>query len=162
MFWSPFCSSLQVTAASPGFSVIALETELENVPNPTLIRQRGRILVYEQDRVGQTIDTCVSCGIYIADAKAITAGIASLELPLSNGRSDWVWWDSFLIASNYDAAGDIALDAPLIHDRGIMDGKAMRKIGQNQAVVFVAEATDQGGGVSDIRIDIAGRLLFKK
>ena len=87
--WAGAAVRLQVTAAAPTFVIMVSEAELEMFPNPTLVRQRGRILVYAQAG-GATLDSVCVLGMYFANAAAITAGVAALQSPGTDSGSDCV------------------------------------------------------------------------
>ena len=159
--WEGTIFNLQLVTATSAFATITTEAILENTLNSTLIRQRGNVLVYDQVRAAQTIDSVVGLGIYLANNVAVGVGITALQLPITDIGSDWLWHTLIPIASNYDAAGDQALDAPLIAMREVIDGKAMRKVDPNQVLVLVGQVQDFGGA-ANVRVVGGVRLLYKR
>ena len=157
--WEGFSLRFQVTAALPQFSIVTTEAILENYPNPTLVRQRGRILAYLQAG-GATLDSVLTLGMYFATAQAAAAGIGSLAKPFDNIGSDWLWWDSIALSDN---SGTIDQIRPTTSAHRIdIDGKGMRKVEQNHVLVFVAQIFDFGATLANASVTAEARLLYKK
>jgi len=74
-------------------------------------------------------------GLTVVTAAAV-AGLA-VPNPAVDFGSDWLWWDRAIIGV---AAGDVIGEEVTI-DRLLVDSKAMRKIGLNEVLVFVARLT---------------------
>ena len=159
--WEGAIFNLQLVSATSAFATITSEVVLENHPNPTLVRQRGNALIYEQVRALQMQDSVVGLGLYFANSVAVSVGIIALQLPITDIGSDWLWHTLVPISSNYDAAGDQALDTPLNVMREAIDGKAMRKAEPNQVLVLVGQVQDFGGA-SNVRVVGGVRLLYKQ
>ena len=140
-------------------STVVSEAILENVPNPTVVRIRGRVHIVGTAIGAAFARTQVAMGIYVADSKAITAGITALELPFTGIGSDWMWWDTAILESN------TSVSPPSVDNLGShfdieIDNKAMRKIQPNQALVFVAENNALN---STLTVQVSGvvRVLLK-
>ncbi len=159
MFWQGTNFTFVVTAAAPTFAVIVTEGQLEDVPNPTLIRQRGAGLIYA-NAGGATLDSMVGIGMYFADAQAIAAGIGSLQRPITDVSSDWIWHQFLPISDNSGTIDQIRPTTAAM--RFEVDGKAMRKADANQGLVLVVQAADTGATLLNATVSIAMRLLFKK
>jgi len=99
-------------------------------------------------------------GIMVVDARALAAGIGSLELPGTHIGSDWMWWDTRTLdmANAPGENEDTALG--LRHDI-IVDGKAMRKVSLNQALVFISQNVNLN---SSHTVQVSGelRVLLKR
>jgi len=150
---------LALTNLAPQFAVIASETVLEQFPNPTLIRQRGRILAYA-NAGGATLDSVIGLGMYYANSAALAAGIGSLQLPLRDFASDWIWTDRIPLSDN---SGSIDQIRPTTAAARIdIDGKAMRKAEPDQTLIIVADIIDFGATLLNTNVSISLRLLFKK
>ena len=158
--WEGFSVSFAgVTAAAPAFAIVVAEAVLENFPNPTLVRQRGSYLAYA-NAGGATLDSILFLGLYFADASAVAAGIASLETPGTDVGSDWIWIDQIALSDN---SGTLDQNRPTVAaGRRMIDGKAMRKADQNQALILVAEVVDFGATLLNATATVSARLLFKK
>ena len=141
------------------FAIVVSEAELEDVPNPTLIRQRGQILAYA-NAGGATLDSVIFLGMYFANNKAVAAGIASLQLPGTDVGSDWLWTDCIPISDNSGSIDQIRPTTSAA--RQIIDGKAMRKVEPNQAMVLVGQVVDFGATALNANVTVGCRFLFKK
>ena len=88
-------AEINATATSGGAVVNTLvsEANLENVPNPTIVRIRGHVLVRQTAQGAAGTRGEAFMGIKLATGLAISAGIASIEKPFSDIGSDWIWWD---------------------------------------------------------------------
>jgi len=159
-FWEGFAVKFStVTVGAPAFAVITTEAILENSPNPTLIRQRGSALVYA-NAGGATLDSTLFMGIMVADSRAIAVGITGLQLPFTNIGSDWLWWKAVHISDNSGSIDQIRPTTAAA--RFEIDGKAMRKIGLNEAVVLVLEVSDGGATALSATAAISARMLYKR
>ncbi len=145
-----------VVATPQGVAVIT-EATLENFPAPTLIRSRGQLGVTLDASSAANALSFVTMGIIVMTRAALAA--AAFPLPSTDIGSDWLWWDVATLAN--DAAGnDQGAPGGGGVDRKIVDSKAMRKIGLNEAVVFIAELTAcEGTTVANICGSI--RFLLK-
>ena len=159
MFWQGFTAQdFAVTAATSRFAIAVDETQLEGVPNPTLIRQRGVGLVYlNAGAVG--LDSLLGLGMYVVNAQALAGGTASMQRPITDIGSDWLW-HQFAFLSDDSGTLDQARPNKMVY-RFEIDGKAMRKIDANQALVVVMQVQD-AGLASNVNVNLAMRLLFKK
>ena len=115
------------------FSTILTETILENFPTPTLVRSRGRMNVVADNSSTPNAFGFVTMGLIVVTATAATAG--AVPNPTTNTGNDWLWWDSAFVGSS---ASDV-IGEEITVDRISVDSKAMRKIGLNQVLVFVAD-----------------------
>jgi len=135
-------------------SVIVTEAIFENVPEPTVIRVRGSY-VFSETGIDGTASLFL--GIMVADKNAIAAGVASLETPFTDIGSDWLWWD----VAPLDNVGTVAAD-PVRTGRRMIDSKAMRKVKNNQALVFVSEVVGIGAAAAVVTIVFGLRVLIKR
>ena len=108
---------------------------METFPTPTIVRTRGRVTGYTDVSSTPGGFGALSMGMILVTNTALAAGAGAIPSPLNDVGSDWLWIDSLSVgASPADAIGEAATV-----DRVIIDSKAMRKVGLNQALVFVAE-----------------------
>ena len=153
-------AAIDMTCPSSGsiFQSIILEDVLENIPSPTIVRIRGRILVRETTAGAATTRGTIAIGIKLATASAIVAGIGSIEDPLTGIGSDWIWWDTLGLSALDSGLGDTNSDVTF--ERIVIDSKAMRKVGNNMGLVIVAQHT---AFVSTQTVQITGgvRILLK-
>ena len=158
-FWTGIASStltnIIVAAPSDAQSVVT-QAEMENVPNPTLVRTRGEIGVYG-DMTADDAAILVGFGLMVADTKAFTIGTTALPLPLTDPDSDdWFWYTTRMLINAPTGITDQLSAASIA-----VDSKAMRKIGGDETVVLVAEIDDHGSGIG-VNFGFALRFLFKK
>ena len=164
-FWETTSSTSLQTLTDGGtvavVNAIVTEAELDNVPNPTLVRVRGQIFAQAGAAMNAVLDcVLVSHAIMVVDAKQLAVGITALPLPLTSNSEDFLWFGSQFVATN--TVGSIAASNWSM-DRLNVDSKAMRKITLNQVLVMVTEMdTLSGGGGEDIRFGFNLRMLFKK
>ena len=141
-------------------NVMVTEAELDNIPNPTLIRIRGHVfqqLGNAADGSGDSV--LIAHAIMVVDAKQLAAGLTAMPLSLSSNSEDFLWADSAYLANTTVTTFDSSQNWKDI----VIDSKSMRKITLNQVLVMVTEMDVQaGGGVENVRFGFQMRLLFKK
>ena len=123
-----------VVATAQAVTVLT-ETQLENFPTPTLIRTRGRLTGFTDTSSTPGAFGVVGLGMIVVTASAAAVGVTAIPTPLTDLGSDWLWWDSMTLGAD---AGDV-IGSEITIDRLSIDSKAMRKIGNNQVVLLVAE-----------------------
>jgi len=142
-------------------TTLVLESELDNVPNPTLVRVRGEIfgqLGAASNAQGDAI--ILSHAIMVVDAKAFAVGTTAVPLPLSSNSEDFLWFGTQFLVQNDQTT---VLNNSSNFDKLTVDSKAMRKITLNQVLVLVSEMVAiQGGGGEDCNFALNLRMLFKK
>ena len=165
-FWETVSTTALLTLTDGGIVArvdpLVLESELDNVPNPTLVRIRGHVF----QRLGAASNLVEDCvliahAIMVVDAKQLAVGITAMPLPLTDNSEDFLWADSvFLSHGTVAVAGE---DTGLPQSDIVIDSKAMRKITLNQVLVMVTEMDVQSGGVGrDVDYGFQMRLLLKK
>jgi len=156
--WEGAAFDLEVVTGASGFVTIVSEAILENVPEPTIVRVRGNMLVRQSAQGAAGTRTNVVYGIKLATASAIAAGIGSIEDPLDGIGSDWLWWDS--VAMNTLDTGLGATNSGQTYHRVAIDSKAMRKVGNNTGLVFVVQVVSVTS-TATIQTTGAVRVLLK-
>ncbi len=149
---------VNLVAATPQFTQIISEANLETFPTPTLVRTRGRLMISNDASSSSGDMGIVTMGIIVVTAAAFAG--SSVPTPLTDVGSDWLWWDVATFGRISAAAEDV-VNNPLTIDRIQVDSKAMRKIGLNQVLLFVAQLTpcDSGTVVANICGNL--RMLLK-
>ena len=99
----------------------------------------------------------VTMGIILVTAKALAIGVTGIPNPNTDVGSDWIWWD---VGTWGEETSSSVIGRPISVDRLVIDSKAMRKVGLNMALVFVAQAIACEGTVS-ANICGAVRILLK-
>ena len=140
-----------LVAGTAQFSTLITESQFEDFPTPTLIRTRGRLMVVADTSSTPGAFGDVTMGIMLVTAAAAAAtGVPS---PVSGASSDWLWWD---VATFGAAAGDV-IGEEITVDRIPIDSKAMRKVGNNMLLIFVAEMVACEG---TLVANLCGRMRF--
>jgi len=142
-----------LTTVSPLAVTVLTEAQLENFPTPTLIRSRGRINAYTDPSATPGSFAVVGVGLIVVTAAAAAVGVTAIPTPLTELGSDWLWWDSLSVGSD---AADV-IGSTITVDRLSVDSKAMRKIGNNQVVLLVAEMLTCEGTMV---VNLCGTLRF--
>ena len=125
------------------------ESDLEQYPTPTVVRVRGRVSAFTDDSSTPGGFGTVYMGIIVTTATAFAA--AAIPSPIPPASNDFLWWDSVTVGAS--AADVIGEDVTV--DRIIVDSKAMRKVGINEVLVFVAQLITQEGVMV---VNLAGGL----
>jgi len=165
-FWeSTFTTAMQsftnVASTIANVQAVVLETELDNVPNPTLVRVRGQIFT----RLGavaaaQGDAMLIGHALLVVDAKQLAVGTTAVPLPLTGNSEDFLWYGTQYISQN--DSGTI-LNTNSNFDRLEVDSKAMRKITVNQVLVLATECQVLSGtGDEDFDLAFNFRFLFKR
>ncbi len=129
-----------IAVASTGTAIIASFDAFANgLPRPTVVRNRGEVTVRPQ---AFSSDVAISgaFGIGIVSDSAFAAGAASVPSPFSDANwGGWFVWQSFsmLLEVSTDV-GRLGVTESGAHYQ--VDSKAMRKIGDDETLVMVAES----------------------
>jgi len=143
---------VNLVTATPISLTVITEAVLEEFPTPTLIRTRGRLAVHYDALTAAPAKATVTMGIMVLP----TPSLAAFPTPQTDIGSDWLWWDTAPINLIGVDSGDFANNM-----RMTVDSKAMRKIGVNQTVIFVAELRNFEGASNTVNINGALRFLLK-
>ena len=144
-----------LAVATTGKTLIASftpATTVPSLPKPTLIRTRGVVSIAPQSFAADVI-AVGAYGVCVVSQESFIAGAASIPGPFNqSGWDGWVVWGSFsYLFESIDGTG-----ALLGAEHHIVDSKAMRKMGDEDVLVFMAES--QSGA---FKISMPLRLLFK-
>ena len=126
-----------LTNGTAQFVTVISEANLEQFPNPTIVRTRGRMMLSSDPSSTPGGFGELSVGLIVVNTTAAAAGPTALPSPAGDIGSDFFYWDVFTFGA---PAADVLGDTGSI-DRHVVDSKAMRKIGPNQVVVMIAELT---------------------
>ncbi len=122
-----------VSVASAGATLIDSFAPEEAL---TVIRNRGAIS-HTPEGFAADIEYVGAFGVGIVSAEAFAAGIASVPTPFTDADwAGWMVWRSFAYRYEFlDGTGSL-----LTVDTIEIDSKAMRKIGPNEVLAYVAES----------------------
>ena len=99
----------------------------------------------------------VTMGLIVVTSAALAA--SGVPQPFSNVGSDWLWWYNSEIG---EETSSTLIGRTISVERVVVDSKAMRKVGANQALIFVAECTNgTPSGVGSANVNGALRVLLK-
>ncbi len=144
-------------------TAIVSEAELENVPNPTLVRVRGQIFArLGSNAEAQSDSILLAHAMLLIDAKQLAVGITAVPLPLTNNSEEYLWFGSqYMANSAHGTPATIASSYTM--DRLNVDSKAMRKVSSDHVLVIVSEMDQQAGTAgADVQCSFNFRFLFKK
>ena len=124
----------------------------------TVVRIRGELLCFMSLVTSANDGFSGAFGIGIAELPAFTAGIASLQTPITDvGAENWLYWTA---VQCFDSTASLAAgNAGSMVFRTTVDTKAMRKISTNQVLYAAIELVEVGGATLQIHFD--SRALFK-
>jgi len=134
--WAGIADQGFIAVASAGATLINSLTLGE--PG-TIVRVRGMVSVNPQ-ALGASVAVVGAVGMGIVSAQAFAAGVGSMPEPFSDAEwGGWLVWRSFGYFLN--VTSDIGRLMPDWNFE--VDSKAMRKVGENEVLVTIAES--QGG-----------------
>ncbi len=120
---------------------------------PTVVRTRGEVAIRPPSATITDLQVVGAFGVAIVSDRAFAAGAASIPGPFTDaGWDGWFVWGSFHYVQEQADATGIYLN---FHTQ-IVDSKAMRKVTDDETVVFMAES--QSGAFS---ISMPFRMLLK-
>ncbi len=126
-----------IVTATPQFVTVISEAILEGFPTPTIVRCRGSFMASLDLVVASNVRTTLTHGLIVATASAVAG--SALPSPVTDVGSDWLWWYSSPLRNGETASVEGRIGDT---DRVIVDSKAMRKVGLNEVLVYVAEVSD--------------------
>jgi len=131
--WSGLADQGYVNVASGGATIIS--SIAFNVRG-TLIRHRGMVS-YRPQAVNADLDMIGAIGVAIVSDQAFAIGVTGVPLPFTNADwGGWMVWRSFSSRWGFNDASGV-----LYEERSFeVDSKAMRKVRQNETLIFVAES----------------------
>ncbi len=121
----------------------------------TIVRSRGFVRAVMD--VGAAGDTIVGgFGLYIASDDQLAAGVTAFPSPILDLDADWMWHSFAVLRSEVGTQLD---EKTTFSQLLTIDSKAMRKIRQNQQVVFVGDVSVQSGSPT-LDWVVGARILF--
>jgi len=157
--WSAGPNGL-LTAVGDSSNNLFNATAVSASDNQTIVRTRGRLLLYLTAAAGIDQGEIWAFGICVVTENAVGVGITAVPDPIAD-----MAWDGWLV---YEQGVLLARDAtPLTDAPGPnsvqyieIDSKAMRKLHESDSVVGVLANTEIGGS-STMSADLQTRILTK-
>ena len=158
--WEGSAIAASMTTGVQTQQAIVSEALLENVPNPTVVRMRGELLVRVTAAGAAGATARMVMGIKLATASAFAAGGASVESPNTEIGGDWIWWQSVTMHNAAALVSGSNNDNVGILTRVPIDSKSMRKVKINEVLILVFHNVVVGGTQS-ITVTGTVRVLLK-
>ena len=125
--WVSTSSGGPVALASAGAALAVMSIATD----PLTIRRIVLDVAVTVDGVAQETGTGM-WGCIVQDERSVTAGIASVPLPITNGDQEW------LVTRGYTV--QFTANSTYLWYRVFIDGRAMRKMKQTDRLIFVIQA----------------------
>ena len=139
-----------VGVSSGGSTLVSSLTVAEAT---TIVRTRGMVSV-QPGSFAADLNVVGAFGIGIVSDEAFGIGITAIPTPYSDGDwPGWLMWESF--AFHLDAQSAIGFEMPASLQI-MVDSKGMRKVGNSESLVFIAESQTGAFDIADCT-----RQLFK-
>jgi len=120
----------------------------------TIVRERWQVQ-WNSDQAAVSELPHGAVGATIVSDEALTAGVASIPDPMTNGDAAWHVFQPLIVQLRFLSA--IAFQADAGHQYEV-DSKAMRKVGSNDGIAIVASNAHATHGAE---ITLLGRQLVK-
>ena len=146
-----------VAPANQGYVVVADggATVVSTIPfgvPATIVRTRGQVSI-RPNSLAADAAIIGAIGMGIVSAEAVAIGVTAIPEPFTDGDwPGWFVWRSFSFLYEFQDATGTGIQTIDFE----VDSKAMRKIGQNETIVFVAES--QAGA---FQVSSPVRMLIK-
>jgi len=162
MSWEGSSIALTNTTGSVSETTVVTEANLENVPNPTIVRIRGKLLLRVTGVGGAPMGVIITMGIKLVSEQAASAGAGSIEHPQSDIGSDWIWWhvEAFRSINTTEHASATGMPFGASVRDVVVDSKAMRKVKPNQVLKLVIQNTVIAS-TATLTLDGSIRVLVK-
>jgi len=150
--WIGTANQADVALSSGGTVIVSsFAPDALGALKPTVVRTRGQFLVFPTvETTSLTFNGAYGLGVFSDDALA--AGAASMPGPWD--QDDWTGWLVHGYFSGRLRVGTTDVDYPVPGSVSI-DSKAMRKVGPNESLVWLAES-EEGA----VQINIQARVLL--
>ena len=110
----------------------------------TVVRTRG-LFGWQTDTINATEDQMGAVGIGIVSEQAASLGVTAVPHPdFDAGWGGWLWHSYFASSFKQATAASFIGDS---FNRIVIDSKAMRKVGDNERLVFVCQNSSTTGMV---------------
>ncbi len=153
MVWLAAGLSQTAVAGSADTLVASLNAAALALRPFTIVRTRI-LLNYGSDQIAASEATAGAFGMIVVSDQAAGVGVTAVPHPVGNEDAPWFVYEGllapFLFLTSAGFEGDFGLTTKI-------DSKSMRKVGNNEDVVFVYSARGTFGAV----LSLEGRMLIK-
>ena len=149
----PADQSFLAVTSSASIIVQSFDPAANALVQPTVVRTRGTVVIAPAASPSADLEVVGAYGGCIITRQAFAAGVGSIPHPIDEGGWDgWFVWNSFALNVEFGTA----VGTRLLQIDQTVDSKAMRKVTDNEVIVFVA-----GSAVNAFRIAMPLRMLLK-
>jgi len=130
------------TVVASGSKVLLATFVLSNPGIGETIRRTRGVFSVQSDQSATMEEQIGAIGMMVVNSAAVTAGVASLPGPITDGSDDgWFVWEAFAQISGATIGGIATGSVPLPR---VFDSKAMRKVADGFEIAVIAQATGDG------------------
>jgi len=119
----------------------------------TVVRTRLEIM-WESDQIATSETPRGAAGLMVVSDTASGLGITAIPIPVTDVSTDWLMWQGLIV--KFLDATTVGFHPNAGHHYTV-DSKAMRKVGQEEDLVYVLENPSAFGA----QVTTAGRILVK-
>ena len=139
-------------ASTVSVLLASFDPNAAGLAKPTVVRTRGQVSVKPEAFTGD-VDIVGAFGMCVVTDQAFGIGITAIPDPFDQAEWDgWFVWRSFSYHLEFSTAENILLGSWDFE----VDSKAMRKVGDNETIVLMAQSQ-----IGAFRISAPVRLLLK-
>jgi len=135
-------------------NTIVSEANMENFPNPTIIRVRGRLAVTQDTAMLPGGIAIATMGLIVVTNVALAAGVAAIPNATLDIGADWLWTDTAVVG---EETSSTVIGRTISVDRILVDSKSMRKVQPNQVLVLAIDVVN-GSPSATAAVNVNGRL----
>ena len=133
--------------------IASFDPTAAGLPRPTVVRTRGSVAIAPVIGIAADVDIVGAYGLAVVSENAFGQGVSAIPQPFDDANWDgWFVWRSFSIRFESNSALTAHINQ-LVQE---VDSKAMRKMGDGDRVVLIAQSQV---GAYDISMPL--RMLMK-
>ena len=136
-FWVGGSLGVTIATGTVVTQTIVAESELESVPNPTIVRVRGEVIIRVSAIGASGAAGLISLGLILQSARSIAAGVTGMPVPFTDLGSKWLYHRMIPIQTETQTNED----SNQHNVRFEVDNKSMRKTTLNEGLVMVLQNT---------------------
>ena len=149
--------TVPANSASVQTSSASLNTLIDTMTSPTVVRVRGEILIKAQGTAADEV--LVAAGIAIVSQRASSAGVIAVPRPASEADFSWLW-HKFAFLEVLSGTNNLASVIGAV--RVEIDSRAMRKVLSTEEELVLVVETRNIAGAASIKFAANIRVLVKQ